>query len=62
MKDGKPWVGDAVRDGATGRKAIVTDVQHGSRYILRPHAGGGPTWVAEDPERLTVITSSPHST
>ncbi|MGA5649366.1 hypothetical protein [Streptomyces seoulensis] len=56
MKDGKPWVGDAVRDGATGRKAIVTDVQRGSRYILRPHAGGGPTWVAEDPETLTVVT------
>ncbi|MFI8346427.1 hypothetical protein [Streptomyces sp. NPDC085596] len=57
MKDGKPWVGDAVRDGATGRKAIVTDVQGGERYILRPHAGGGPTWVAEDPEGLTMITS-----
>ncbi|MEU6817027.1 hypothetical protein [Streptomyces sp. NPDC046860] len=56
MKDGKPWVGDAVHDGATGRKAIVTDVQGGEAYVLRPHAGGGPAWVAKDAEKLTVIT------
>ncbi|MFK4110495.1 hypothetical protein [Streptomyces sp. NPDC002176] len=56
MKDGKPWVGDEVRDGATGRRAIVTDVRRNQAYILRPRAGGGPNWVAEDPEGLTVIT------
>ncbi|MEU3183303.1 hypothetical protein ABZ707_03690 [Streptomyces sp. NPDC006923] len=54
MKDGKAWVGDQVHDGATDRKAIVTDVQGGSRFILRPIWGMGENWVAEDPEKLTV--------
>lgn len=58
MRNGKPWVGDEVYDGATGRKAIVTDVQGGSQYILRPHTGGGPHWVAEDPERLKFLGRS----
>ncbi|MFJ4337910.1 hypothetical protein [Streptomyces sp. NPDC088915] len=58
MKDGKPWVGDQVRDEATGRKAIVTDVREGSVYILRPVAGGGAFWEAEDPGRLTVTEPS----
>ncbi|MFD3948023.1 hypothetical protein [Streptomyces sp. NPDC058579] len=55
MKDGKPWVGDQVRDEATNRKAIVTDVRAGSFYVLRPIAGGGAFWEVEDPKRLTVI-------
>ncbi|MFJ1600212.1 hypothetical protein [Streptomyces sp. NPDC088261] len=54
MKDGKAWVGDQVHDGATDRKAIVTDVQQGTTYILRPIWGGGGNWVAEDAEKLTV--------
>ncbi len=41
MKDGKPWVGDRVRDEATGRKAVVTDVRKGSIHVLRPVTGGG---------------------
>lgn len=54
MKDGKPWVGDEVRDEVTGRKAIVTGVRRGSVYVL-PHVwGGGDTWEAENPEKLTV--------
>ncbi|MFE2011335.1 hypothetical protein [Streptomyces sp. NPDC059491] len=55
MKDGKPWVGDQVRDEATNRKAIVTDVRAGSFYVLRPVTGGGDTWEVEDPEKLTII-------
>lgn len=58
MKDGKPWVGDQVRDEATGRKAIVTDVRKGSTYIPRPVAGGGAFWEAEGPDRLTVTEPS----
>lgn len=54
MKDGKPWIGDQVHDGAADRKAIVTDVRHGTAYVLRPIWGGGDTWEAEDPEKLTV--------
>ncbi|MFF5763479.1 hypothetical protein ACFY8F_13230 [Streptomyces tanashiensis] len=54
MKDGKPWVGDEVRDEATNRKAIVTDVRGDSVYVLRHIWGGGDTWEAEDPDKLTV--------
>ncbi|MDW4902875.1 hypothetical protein RB625_31120 [Streptomyces californicus] len=55
MKDGKAWVGDTVHDEATDRKAIVTDVQKGFTFILRPESGGGQPWTAEDPTKLTVI-------
>ncbi|MFD5103966.1 hypothetical protein [Streptomyces cinereoruber] len=51
-------MGDQVRDEATGRKAIVTDIRKGSIYILRPVAGGGAFWEAEDPDRLIVTEPS----
>lgn len=49
----RPWVGDQVRDPATGRSAILTDVRRGD-VILRPVQGPGE-WVAEDPDRLELI-------
>lgn len=52
MKDEKPWVGDEVRDEATGRTGIITDVRKGT-YILRPLHGPGE-WTAENHEKLAV--------
>ncbi|WP_255952360.1 hypothetical protein [Streptomyces odontomachi] len=49
-----PWVGDQVHDTATDRAAIITDVQHGSTYLLRPPHGAGPHWTTTDPTHLTV--------
>ncbi|MFJ9917677.1 hypothetical protein ACIRSF_00030 [Streptomyces rubiginosohelvolus] len=51
-------MGDTVHDEVTDRKAIVTDVQKGTTFILRPEAGGGENWVAQDPEKLTVVEST----
>ncbi|WP_446038658.1 hypothetical protein [Streptomyces sp. SID1121] len=45
---------------ATDRKAVVTDVQQGTTYILRPIWGGGGNWVAEDAEKLTVTEPLVH--
>ncbi|MGW3153986.1 hypothetical protein ACWDG9_04670 [Streptomyces sp. NPDC001073] len=55
MKDGKAWVGDTVHDEIADKTAIVTDVQRGSTFILRPPSGGGESWVAQDPSKLTVV-------
>ncbi|MFJ2649107.1 hypothetical protein ACIO1C_20520 [Streptomyces sp. NPDC087420] len=60
MKDGRAWVGDQVYDGTTDRKAIVTDVQQGTTYVLGPILGGGENWVAEDAEKLTVTEPLVH--
>ncbi|WP_455361239.1 hypothetical protein [Streptomyces sp. SYSU K21746] len=46
-----PSVGDEVMEGKT--RAIVTDVRGGVVW-LRPRAGGGKEWPAENPQRLTV--------
>jgi hypothetical protein len=50
----KPWVGDQVHDASMGREAIVSDVRDGTTYVLRHLHGGGLTWTAPDPEKLTV--------
>lgn len=56
MTEAKPWVGDHVRDEASGRLAVVTDVRRGG-YVLRPVQGPGE-WIAEDPARLRFIASA----
>ncbi|AJE83126.1 regulatory protein [Streptomyces albus] len=57
MKDGKVWVGDQVYDEVAERSAFVTDVRDGNSYVLRPRWGGGETWCAADPGRLTLVTA-----
>ncbi|WP_037803058.1 hypothetical protein [Streptomyces sp. NRRL F-5135] len=57
MKNGAPWVGDQVRDEATGRTAIITDVQSG-RYVLRA-LHGVCQWTALEAARLTVTEPLP---
>ncbi|MET7639358.1 hypothetical protein [Streptomyces sp. NPDC005438] len=50
-----PWVGDLVHDEDTDRDGIVTDVQGGALWVLRPEMGTGRQWTSEHPERLTVL-------
>lgn len=50
-----PWVGDLVRDEDAGRCGVVTDVEGGVVWVLRPEAGPG-RWTSDRPERLTVVT------
>lgn len=50
-----PWVGDLIHDEDAGRRGIVTDVQGGAVWVLRPEAGPG-RWTSEQPERLSVVT------
>ncbi|MCK8681402.1 hypothetical protein [Streptomyces lichenis] len=48
-------MGDLVLDEDTEREGIVTDVQNGSVWALRPEQGPG-TWTMEDPDRPAVLT------
>ncbi|MFC4328475.1 hypothetical protein ACFPC0_11615 [Streptomyces andamanensis] len=50
----RAWVGDLVRDEETDRHGVVTDVQGGALWVLRPEHGGGQ-WTSRRPERLTVV-------
>lgn len=52
-QQGKPWVGDKVRDEDAEREGIITDVR-GGVYVLRPLYGMGE-WTSEDADRLTVV-------
>jgi len=38
-REGRPWIGDQVRDTRTNRVGVVTDVQDGT-YVLRPQRRG----------------------
>ncbi|MEU8624077.1 hypothetical protein [Streptomyces sp. NPDC048669] len=55
MTGRKPWVGDLIHDGDADRLGIVTDVQGGAVWLLRPECGYG-RWTSGRPDRLTVVT------
>ncbi|MEV6088873.1 hypothetical protein AB0N39_02120 [Streptomyces cellulosae] len=59
MSGRSPWVGDLIHDEDTERRGIVTDVQGGAVWVLRPEAGPG-LWTSEHPDRLTVLESRQH--
>ncbi|MDX3855057.1 MULTISPECIES: hypothetical protein [unclassified Streptomyces] len=52
-----PWVGDLIHDEDADRRGIVTDVQGGAVWVLRPELGPGRWWTSEHPERLTLLES-----
>jgi hypothetical protein len=51
----RAWVGDLIHDEDADRRGIVTDVQGGRVWVLRPEAGPG-RWTSDRPELLTVVT------
>ncbi|WP_405459666.1 hypothetical protein OG786_20855 [Streptomyces sp. NBC_00101] len=54
MRNGKPWVGDQVRDEEAGRDGVITDVQGGTVYVLRA-LRGPDQWKSRRGDRLTVV-------
>lgn len=53
-RDGRPWVGDRVKDTLAGREGIITDVESGE-YVLRPLRGPVVVWRTTSDEHLTVV-------
>lgn len=53
-RNGRPWVGDRVKDAQAGREAVITDVVAGE-YVLRPRSGPVDVWTVPSDEHLTIV-------